>query len=181
MITVDEVSSLNEKRFLELLHREEGRLFRIALAILGNDADAWDALQQTVEQAWGKRGTLRGSEAAFPAWIKKILVNCSIDLLHRRERIIPVDPQFIPVVMRDEQSPDAILIWQLVAELGPEFRKVIALRYLGDLSLEEIARALSIPLGTVKSRINTAHKRLKAMLFENEKEGAVQLDFRLQP
>jgi len=163
---------LNDKRFIELLHKEEGKLYRIALAILGSEADAWDALQQAVEQAWCKRATLRGAEAAFPAWVKKILVNCSIDLLHRRERVIPVDPQLIPALLRDEPSPDARLIWQLVAELGPGFRQVIALRYLGDFSLEDTARALHIPVGTVKSRLNTAHKRLKEMLEEKEAKGA---------
>ncbi|MGE5391588.1 MAG: RNA polymerase sigma factor [Deltaproteobacteria bacterium] len=167
---------MNDTRFLELLHKEEGKLFRVALAILGSENDAWDALQQSVEQAWRSRKTLRGSDAAFPAWMKKIAVNCSINLLHRRERVIPVDPQALPVMMQDGPSPDAAMIWQLVGELGPEFRKVIALRYLGDLSLEETARALNIPPGTVKSRLHTAHKRLKEMLDDKEKKGAGQID-----
>lgn len=169
---------MNDKRFLELLHKEEGKLFRIALAILGSEADAWDALQQAVEQAWRKRSTLRGSAAVFPAWIKKITVNCSINLLHARERVIPVDPCFFTPAAAGQDHASAVdtaMIWQLVAELGPEFRKVIALRYLGGLSLEEVAQALKIPVGTVKSRLNTAHKRLKDLL-DDEVKGEVHLD-----
>lgn len=169
---------MNDINFLELLHREEGKLFRITLAILGNETDAWDALQQAVEQAWRKRSTLRGSAAAFPAWIKRITVNCSINLLHSRERVIPVDPLFLaPTAAVRVHTPadDTAMIWQLVAELGPEYRKVIALRYLGDLSLEEVAQALRIPVGTVKSRLNTAHKRLKDLLDDKEK-GEEHLD-----
>lgn len=166
---------MNDKRFLELLHKEEGRLFRIALAILGNESDAWDALQQAVEQAWRSRRNLRGEDVAFPAWIKKITVNCCITLLRRRERLIPVDPHTLP--LRENEPPsEAALIWHLVGELGEEFRKVIALRYLGDLSLEEIARVLEIPLGTVKSRLNTAHKRLRDMLGNPEKKGVGQIE-----
>ncbi|NLW92612.1 MAG: RNA polymerase sigma factor [Syntrophomonadaceae bacterium] len=167
---------MNDKRFLELLHKEEGKLFRIALAILGSESDAWDALQQAVEQAWRSRRSLRGSDAVFPAWIKKITVNCSINLLHRRERVIPVDPLTLPAVMYDPPLSDAAMIWQLVEELGPDLRKVIALRYLGDLSLEEIARALGIPLGTVKSRLHIAHKRLKEMLDDKEQKGVGNIE-----
>lgn len=169
---------MNDKRFLELLHREEGKLFRTALAILGSEADAWDALQQAVEQAWRSRGTLRGSDRAFPAWIKKIVVNCSINLLHFRERVIPVDPVSFALAAteKDRAAPTEIaIIWQLVGELGPEYRKVIALRYLGDLPLDEIARALKVPVGTVKSRLNTAHKRLRE-LIEDETKGVEHLD-----
>ncbi len=62
---------LVEDEFLRLLKKEEGKLFRIALAVLGNEEDAWDSMQQTVEKAWTKRSTLKGGAAAFPAWIKR--------------------------------------------------------------------------------------------------------------
>ena len=72
-------------------------------------------------------------------------------------------------IAKNEQ--DFSLIWDLVLELGPEHRKVIALRYLGDLSLIEIASELGIPLGTVKSRLNTAHTRLRQKLQDNNLKG----------
>lgn len=173
-----EVLALSEKGFLELLHREEGKLYRIALAILGNEADAWDALQQAVEQAWRKRNTLRGSDDAFPAWIKRIVINRSINLLRARERVIPVDPSsmFPSSAINGQEYDEIRMVWELVQELGPEYRKVIALRYLGDMSLREIASALGIPLGTVKSRLNTAHHRLKQLMEDNEMKGAGELD-----
>lgn len=48
---------MGEDEFLRLLKTEEGKLYRIALAILGNEHDAWDSLQQTAEKAWIKRNT----------------------------------------------------------------------------------------------------------------------------
>jgi len=154
---------LGEEEFLTLLHAEEGKLYRIALAILCNEQDAWDALQQATERAWYGRGALRGGAGAFPAWIKKILVNQSLNILRSKKRITPIDPQ----EMRDlldfpgEDMTDMGLVWELVWKLGEEHRKVVILRYLGGLSLKEIASELGISLGTVKSRLNTAHSRLR--------------------
>lgn len=161
---------MTEDEFLRLLKIEEGKLYRIALAILGNEQDAWDSLQQTAEKAWNKRNTLKGGIPAFPAWIKRIMVNQSLNMLKTRNRQVPTDPQemkeiFNFAIIQNEQ--DAGIIWGLVMELGAEHRKVIALRYLGDMSLLEIASELEISLGTVKSRLHTAHNRLRQKLQDN--------------
>jgi len=165
---------LAEDEFLRLLKTEEGKLFRIALAILGNEQDAWDSLQLTALKAWNKRNTLKGGTPAFPAWIKKILINQSLDILKARNRQIPIDPlEMISIIdLSVTQNEQAFsIIWDLVLELGSEHRKVIALRYLGDLSLIEIASELGISLGTVKSRLNTAHTRLRQKLQDNSAKG----------
>jgi len=167
--------SLAEDEFLRLLKTEEGKLFRIALAILGNDQDAWDSLQQTAVKAWHKRNTLKGGIPAFPAWIKRILINQSLNILRARNRQIPTDPFEMTGIIDlpiAQNEPDFSIIWDLVLELGPEHRQVIALRYLGELSLIEIASELGIPLGTVKSRLNTAHTRLKQKLQDHNSKGA---------
>jgi DNA-directed RNA polymerase specialized sigma24 family protein len=58
---------LTEHEFLQLLKAEQSKLYRIALAILGNEQDAWDSLQQAAENAWNKRNTLRNGPVVFPA------------------------------------------------------------------------------------------------------------------
>ncbi len=173
--------ALAEDEFLRLLKIEEGKLYRIALAILGNEQDAWDALQQTAEKAWGKRNTLKGGSNVFPAWIKKILINQSLNLLKARQRQIPTDAQEIIDILDlpiTENESDINLIWELVQELGAEHRKVIVLRYLGDLSLREIAGGLNISLGTVKSRLNTAHTRLRQKLQDRHLKGVGENGYR---
>ncbi len=72
----------------------------------------------------------------------------------------------------EHDGPDISLVWDVVLELGEEHRKVIILRYLGDLTLNEIARDLGISLGTVKSRLNTAHTRMRQKLQDNNLKGA---------
>lgn len=165
---------LDEEAFLSLLKQQEGRLYRIALAITGSDADAWDALQDAVEAALCNLHDLRGGEEAFPGWIKRIVVNRSINLLRSRRRNIPVDPS-----TGLEPSPDPLPlpqesiaareIWGLVQELDPGQREVVALRYLGDLSLEEIAQRLELPLGTAKSRLHRALVRLREQVADEQR------------
>lgn len=161
---------MTEDEFLKLLKAEEGKLYRVALAILGNEHDAWDSLQQAAEKAWKNRSTLRGGISAFPVWIKKILVNQSLNILKARKRQIPTDPQEMAEILDlpvTQKEQDISIIWDLVMGLGTEHRTVIALRYLGDLSLKEIASELGISLGTVKSRLYTAHTRLRQKLRDN--------------
>lgn len=163
---------LVEEEFLKLINKEQGRLYRIALAILGNEEDAWDSMQQTVERAWYKRNTLRGGSGAFPAWIKKILVNQSLNILKTRKRVALVDPLEMMSMLDVSAQPetDIGLVWDIVRELGEEHRKVIVLRYLADLSLNEIAKELAISVGTVKSRLHTAHTRMRLKLQDEESE-----------
>lgn len=111
-----------------------------------------------------RKNTLKGGSSAFPAWVKKILLNQCLNFLRSRKRQIPYDPQELPEINHAEinpKDPESNMIWELVQKLGPEHRKVIALRYLGDFSLEEIALELGIAPGTVKSRLHTAHERLR--------------------
>jgi RNA polymerase sigma-70 factor (ECF subfamily) len=166
---------LGEDEFLRLLQTEEGKLYRIALAVLGNEDDAWDSLQQTAEKTWINRSTLKGGRSAFPAWIKKILINQSLNILKTRNRQIPTDPREMTGILdlppKNGKPGDIDIIWDLVLELGPEHRTVIALRYLGDLSIKEIAGKLGISPGTVKSRLYTAHTRLRQKLQDNNWQG----------
>ncbi|MGE5398203.1 MAG: RNA polymerase sigma factor [Chitinophagales bacterium] len=162
---------MTESKFIELLHAQEGRLFRVAMTMLGNESDALDALQQTAEQAWKKRHSLRGGDAVFPAWIKKILVNRCLNILRARKRSIPTDPFAILDLEPPQERTDNYeidLVWDFLITLPLEQKRILVLRYLADLSLKEIARELKIPLGTVKSRLNNAHSQLKKKLQTSE-------------
>lgn len=162
---------MNEETFVSLLKEQEGRLLRIAEAILGQEADAWDALQAAVEQAWSKRRDLRGGPASFPAWIRRILVNCSLNMLRTKKRTMPMDPGELPgrnTFTLPNEDFEVRAVWNVVKNLDAGHRQVIALRYLADLSVAEIADQLGIPQGTVKSRINRALANLRRNLKEDE-------------
>lgn len=165
-----------EEEFFRLLEPEQGKLYRLALAILGSDADARDALQEAVIRAFRAYPQLRGGETAFAAWMRRIVVNSATQILRRRMRVIPVErPESLhpdPAGPPPEPPGD---VWDAVRRLDDRYRSVVVLRFLGDLSLEEIARVLDIPLGTVKSRLHVALRRLRSMLGDtgHERRGAM--------
>lgn len=163
---------MTEQEFLEGLAREEGRLLRIAVAILGQESDGWDALQEAVEQAWLHRRELRAGPAGFGPWMKRILVNRSLNLLRRRKVVSlsgPLDSLLDPAPLPDEMA-ERQSIWEAVGGLSEPLRQVVSLRYLGDLTLEEIARELDLPLGTVKSRLHRGLAQVRER-WEGVREG----------
>jgi len=164
-----------EERFFALYRPEQGKLYRTAWAILGNEADAADALQEATIRAYRAFGQLRGGDVAFPAWIRRILVNTCTQILRRRMRVIPVER---PEDLKDNPVTQVDLpldgdVWDAVRSLDERYRAVVVLRFLNDMQLEEIAAALDIPLGTVKSRLHAALKQLRSRLqaLEERKEG----------
>lgn len=161
-------STSAEEQFFVLLKREQGKLYRTALAILGNEADARDAVQETVIRGFRAFGQLRGGAATFPAWIRRILVNQATQILRHRARVVPVEsPEaLLPEAIEDGQTPDHSDVWEAVRHLDPRYRTVVALRFLNDMQLEDIAQALAIPVGTVKSRLHAAMKQLRRRLAQ---------------
>lgn len=166
-----------EERFFALYRPEQGRLYRTAWAILGNEADAADALQEATIRAYRAFGQLKGGDVAFPAWMRRILVNTCTQVLRKRMRVIPVER---PEDLADHAYTEIDLpfegdVWDAVRSLDERYRAVVVLRFLNDMQLDEIATALDIPLGTVKSRLHAALKRLRSHLHavENERRGAV--------
>ncbi|BAD41885.1 sigma-70 family RNA polymerase sigma factor [Symbiobacterium thermophilum] len=142
--------------YFQLLRAHQGYLERIALAMLGNRPDAEDALQEAALAGYRRFAQLR-DEQAFGAWMRRILIRQCRQILERRRRSFPVDdlaahlPDTVP-----GPDPEATAIWEMVARLGDHLRPVVVLRYMLDMSQQEIAEALGIPLGTVKSRLGKA-------------------------
>ncbi len=161
-----------EDRFFALYKPEQGRLYRTAWAILGNEADAGDALQEATIRAYRAFDQLKGGEAAFPYWIRRILVNTCTQILRKRMRVIPVerpeDHMSEEPATPDVDVPFGSEVWEAVRLLDERYRAVVVLRFLNDMQLEDIATALDIPLGTVKSRLHTALKMLRTKLNNNE-------------
>lgn len=166
-----------EKEFFALLQPEQGKLYRTAWAILGNEADARDALQEAVIRAYRAFRQLRGGPAAFPAWIRRILVNQATQILRRRSKVIPVErPEELGSEQAVHLTVESSGVWEAVRRLDERYRAVVVLRFLNDMALEDIAQALDIPVGTVKSRLHTAMKQLRAFLQEDaddERRGAL--------
>lgn len=157
----------SDEQFMALLQQEQGKLLRIARAITGQEADAWDMVQEATLNAYDRFGQLHGGPEAFGPWIRRILVNCSRNLLRSRSRLLPLelvgeavpDPEPGP-----QQRLDSSVLWGEVMSLEEHHRQVLALRFAVDLSVDELAALLDVPSGTVKSRLHRAVKALRQRL-----------------
>jgi len=146
------------------LVRENGRsLFRAARAILPTDADAEDAVGEAVLRAWKGLDGLRETEKAR-AWLLKIVVNCAYAQLRRKGEVVSLeDLAWEPAAPEEERHHG---LWEAVERLPRERRAVVVLFYYEGLSIEETARALGVPVGTVKSRLGRARAQLRGLLEE---------------
>lgn len=141
--------------------------FRTACLILGNRADAEEAVQEAYLRAWKFRDSIsRGGDVR--RWLYRVVVNtCNsklrTEIPHRDRR---TDAEAIEhVVVRDDQHAGADASSDVTAalrDLPAELRTVVVLRYYADLSEREIATAIGRPQGTVKSRLHEARRLLAA-------------------
>lgn len=151
--------------FDRLLTAHQTRVFAVCLRILGDREKALDATQETFITVLRKLDTFQG-RSAFSTWLYRIAVNACYDLL-RKEGRRPTSPLSEthqppdPAALRELESAEVRpAIERALAELPAEYAAVVALSDLEDLPLHEVAEALQLPLGTVKSRLFRGRKRL---------------------
>jgi RNA polymerase sigma-70 factor (ECF subfamily) len=156
--------------FRSLARQHLDASYRLANAILGNPAEAEDAVHDAFITAWRKWEDLR-DPAKFDAWFKRIVVNTCRDRLRRRTRTATSDISEQGSLATPDHSvavTDRVLLEQALSHLKPDDQVLIVLRYDHDLKLGDIAELLGIPTGTVKRRLNTAHKRLRSVMERPE-------------
>lgn len=142
-------------------------MYRAARSVLNCDADAEDAVAQAVLQAWQSLDKLQNKSAVRP-WLIKIAVNCAFALRRKQKKVVYLDD--LPQEPAAQPPQDYSGLWEAVSALPCERRVVVTLFYYEDMSVEQIAKCLAVPAGTVKSRLSRARAQLKEMLQEQEGE-----------
>ena len=161
--------------FLRLADDHLDAAYRLARAILRNSTDAQDATHDAFEQAWRKWSTLR-DPGRFEPWFDRILVNTCRDRLRSARRQATDISVEVAMTSGDQygQANDRDLLANAIAGLSPDHQVVVALRYYRDLPVDEIARRLDIPPGTVHSRLHYALKHLHASIGETDAKGTIR-------
>jgi RNA polymerase sigma factor (sigma-70 family) len=154
---------MNEaERLVELIPR----LRRYARALVGDRASADDLVQDTCERAWAKLHLYRrGTD--LRAWLFTVMHNVHVNKI-RATRITDSIEDDMPELAQRASQGDALLVRdldRLIALLPPEQRAVLLLVTLEDMSYEEVARTLGIPMGTVMSRLSRAREKLRLMML----------------
>jgi RNA polymerase sigma-70 factor (ECF subfamily) len=166
--------------FEELFHRYKDMVFRTSLLMVGDEHRAEDMLQEAFVKVHKSKDKFKGDESGFRQWLYRITINICIDS-HRKEPRPALsleemgeqcsEPAETGSAYTKLEEKDAI--WQAMKSLDVKHRLVVILRYFHGLPYEEIAQVLDIPVGTVRSRLNTAIKTLRRVLVsEDEKEVA---------
>lgn len=138
--------------------------YRLARAILLDDDDAEDAVQDACLNAWLKRSSLRERDR-FDAWFDRILVNVCRDRLRRRKRLREITPTLESRARLAEQASLADQSLDMGFEaLDADHRVVVLMRFWQDRTIDDIAARLDIPTGTVKSRLHYALRTMRAHL-----------------
>jgi len=145
-------------------------LYRRAYLLTGNHADAEDLAQQTLIKAHGAWARVSGSDSPN-AYVRKILTNTFLSLRRPRGRRLEVlagDHAPEPVAPAPDGPEDRMALWPHIQDLPPRQRAVVVLRYYEDLSEAEIAAALGITAGTVKSQASKALTKLRTTMSSVE-------------
>jgi len=174
---VEQALSGDAEAFGEIVRRWERKIFALSFGMLGREEDARDATQETFMAAFRNLRGFRG-EAKVSSWLHRIAVNQCITR-QRRAKVrnetalddeaekdgsvfaLPVDVSPARAAEHLEQNQ---AVRRAVCALPPDLRQVVVMKEFEELTFQEIAEALALPLSTVKSRLYTALRQLQMRL-----------------
>jgi RNA polymerase sigma-70 factor (ECF subfamily) len=166
--------------FGEIVRRYQRAIYRVAYGLTRNLSDADDLAQETFVRAYQAIGRFRVGEPLYP-WLSRIAVNLAYSLYRRRRRRpeAPLEP-LLEAGRQWASSDDPVgeaeghefdrHLQSAFAELSKEHQAVMVLRVVEEMSYDEIARTLGVPIGTVMSRLARARGELKQRLKERTGE-----------
>jgi len=167
--------------FAELVELYKDRIYNYLYRLTGNPEDSSDLTQETFLRVYSKLEEFDDS-LRFSPWIYKIAQNLAIDLLRKRKPVVYLDE---PTGDREQPmqwqlkscaaGPEELLefkvlkgtVEQVLRELPLNYRSVLLLRYSEEMSYEDMARALDLPVTTVKTRLHRARETLRKQLLHN--------------
>lgn len=152
----------------EIVRRYKDAVFGIAIGILGNPADAEDATHDAFIRAYEGLHTFH-LDKRFSTWIFAVTANVCKNKLRRERIFTPL--KYISRLTKGSDPAQQLahqertqIIRDAIDQLGPAYRAPLVLRYYADLDYKEIAEALGLPEGTVKTRLHRAKAQLKRIL-----------------
>lgn len=186
---VKRVQRNEEAAFDELYHLYYSRALSLAYRFTKDTADAEDVVQESFIQVHKSIHTLQ-EPAYFYSWLNRIIHNKCVNMFYRNRNENAVDPAkmesvktyeekrryMLPHLESDYMSEQEVL-QSILAQMDEKYREVVELAYLQQMKLEEIAKYLDMPLGTVKTRCRRAKTELKRLVAEFEQSENRKLSF----
>lgn len=156
----------DSEAFGELVGKWQERMWRYAFRVTGSEAAAWDVVQDTWTSVVKGLGRLK-DVSTFPCWLFRIVNNKCIDQARQQQRQSRLN-NHLEENLKPKANPKANektdALQRAIEKLTPDRRALVMLRYSQDFNISQIARILSIPPGTVKSRLHRTVKELRQLV-----------------
>lgn len=158
--------------FEALLDAYETRVYRLALRFTGNASEAEDVTQEVFLAVYRGLGNFRG-DSALGTWIYRVAMNHCLEYRRKRRlETVPYDAELTLAITDWREDPAqaanrgelSAKVEAAIASLSPLHRDVVVLHELQGLTYQEVAATLDVPVGTVKSRLSNAFRRLRDLL-----------------
>jgi len=171
----------NQDAFAQLVQRHQRRVFNLVFRMLQQYEEANEVTQETFLAAWQGLPSFRG-DARFSTWLYRIAYNCCLKQLEQRKRDKALQAAVQAEQIFQQESCDEraaaeleaherqALVREHLSQLPAKYRVVLVLRHLQELTYEEMAEILTMPIGTIKTHLFRARNLLKERLESFERE-----------
>ncbi len=149
--------------FINGINQNRLSFYKTAKALLENEDDIEDALQDSLETAYRSIESLKEPKY-FKTWMTRIVINKCYDILRKKRKIIPFESEFMVNIQNETNFDENVEMKLILEKLDKDFKEIVILYYYNNFKQEEIAKILGIPKGTVKSRLHRARAEIMNIL-----------------
>jgi len=160
----------DSEAFKILIETVKTKLYKTGMAILKNDDDTCDAIQETLLSAYKNLNSLKDPKY-FSTWIIRILINKCYDIIEKNKKVVAINQKMeVENTGYYQFYASESILENVLNRIDTDLRTVTVLYYYDELSISEIAESLNIPEGTVKSRLSRARNTVFEILKQKEGE-----------
>ena len=172
MNLVEEAKLGNNEAFEQLIEENKLKMYKVAKSILKNEDDVCDAIQNALMSAYTNLNKLQNNQF-FSTWLIRILINKSYDIVNKNQRlysnVIDIDEYNTNDNLKSYDNYNSeSLVENVITKIDDDLKTITVLYYYNDYSVNEIAKILDIPEGTVKSRLSRARSKIYGIIKSEE-------------
>lgn len=156
--------------FVELMEQNKSAMYKTAISILHNDADAADAIQETILTCWKNIKTLK-QDKYFKTWLIRILINRCKDMIKKNSKTVYVE-SYDGIEMETDNTLSDRSVKESLDGLSDNYRLILTLYYTQGLSIKEISKLLDMKENTVKTRLSRGRAEFRSLYTQKEESSA---------